>query len=45
VYEIEKKNNRYIVYRVVYGTHLRQGSFVTEEEALKKIEESRKIIG
>ena len=45
MYEVEKKNNRYIVWRLTGGRKLRQGSYGTEAEAMEKIEISRKLIG
>jgi hypothetical protein len=45
MYEIEKKSNRYIVWRLSGGRKLRQGSYLTEVEALERIEQSRKLIG
>lgn len=45
MYEIEKKNNRFIVWRMVGNRKLRQGSYATEEDAHKRIEASRKLLG
>jgi hypothetical protein len=45
MYEIMRKDGRYIVYRVHRNKHLRQGSFSTEQEALDRIEQSRKNLG
>ena len=42
MYEIEYKNGRYIVWRLANKRKLRQGSFATEAEAIKRMEESRK---
>ena len=42
MYEIEKVNNRYVVWRLANRRKLRQGSFATEAEALKRMEDSRK---
>ena len=41
MYEIEKKNNRFIVWRYEGKRKLRQGSFATEEEAHNRIAASK----
>ena len=43
MYEIAKKNGRFIVYRIEGKQHLRQGSYETEEQALEQIERSRRL--
>jgi hypothetical protein len=43
MYEIAYKDGRYIVYRVAGKRHLRQGSFLSEAEALTQIERSKRI--
>ena len=43
MYEIEKVNNRYVVWRLAGKRKLRQGSYASEEEAHKRIEASRSI--
>lgn len=47
MYEVKhhKTSGRFIVYRVVDGKHLRQGSFETEEQAYKQINNSRINLG
>jgi hypothetical protein len=43
LYEIEKKNDRFIVWRIAGKRKLRQSSFKTEDEAHKQIERSRRL--
>lgn len=43
MYEVVRKNGRFIVYRVAGKRHLRQGSFETEQAAHEQIERSRRL--
>lgn len=43
-YEVKKYLGRFIVYRVVDGKHLRQGSYPTEREAYEQINRSINIM-
>lgn len=44
-YSIESKAERFIVWRITTdGNKLRQGSFDNEEDAMAKIEDSKKLL-